>query len=313
MSTVIKPTCTDKGYTLHKCSVCGKNYKDAYTNATGHKWDAGKITKAATCLAEGVKTYTCTVCHIARTESIAKSGHKYVATIIKPTCVEEGCTRHSCIYCNSYYVDTFTKRTDHDIYDTGIVTEATDYALGVKTFKCRNCRYAGKYEYAKKHTIDIGNGQTSFVYGYWDKNAGDKVFQLLNEYRKQNGLSLLLKEDNLSQMAMIRAAETAKRFSHVRPNGEMCFTAYTGSNIKAAAENIAAGQETPEEVMISWKESSGHNANMLDKNLQYGAVGCFVQIFYTNGDWSISANEHSVQTPWMQKRNVWVQNFASFW
>ena len=38
VTTVVKPTCTDKGYTLHKCSVCGKNYKDAYTNAAGHKW-----------------------------------------------------------------------------------------------------------------------------------------------------------------------------------------------------------------------------------------------------------------------------------
>ncbi|MCQ2387318.1 MAG: leucine-rich repeat domain-containing protein [Clostridia bacterium] len=41
VDTLIKPTCTEQGYTLHKCS-CGDEYKDNYVNATGHiystKW-----------------------------------------------------------------------------------------------------------------------------------------------------------------------------------------------------------------------------------------------------------------------------------
>ena len=31
VDTVVKPTYTAKGYTLHKCSVCGESYKDTYT------------------------------------------------------------------------------------------------------------------------------------------------------------------------------------------------------------------------------------------------------------------------------------------
>ena len=31
IDTVVKPTYTAKGYTLHKCSVCGNSYKDTYT------------------------------------------------------------------------------------------------------------------------------------------------------------------------------------------------------------------------------------------------------------------------------------------
>lgn len=38
-----------------------------------HAWDAGKITKAATCAESGVKTYTCTVCKASRTEAIAQT------------------------------------------------------------------------------------------------------------------------------------------------------------------------------------------------------------------------------------------------
>ena len=38
-TTVVSPTCSESGYTLHSCENCGKNYKDTYTNATGeHTW-----------------------------------------------------------------------------------------------------------------------------------------------------------------------------------------------------------------------------------------------------------------------------------
>ena len=37
-----------------------------------HKWDAGKITKQPTTTAEGVKTYTCTVCGETKTETVPK-------------------------------------------------------------------------------------------------------------------------------------------------------------------------------------------------------------------------------------------------
>ena len=37
-----------------------------------HAWDEGKVTKEATTEAEGVKTYTCTVCKATKTEAIAK-------------------------------------------------------------------------------------------------------------------------------------------------------------------------------------------------------------------------------------------------
>jgi hypothetical protein len=44
--------------------------------ALGHSWDSGKVTTAATTAAEGVKTYTCTVCGVTRTEAIPKLAEK---------------------------------------------------------------------------------------------------------------------------------------------------------------------------------------------------------------------------------------------
>ena len=67
-------TCTEKGYTGDTyCKDCGVKLADGTEIAmTDHKWDAGKVTKEPTETAEGVKTYTCSVCGETKTEAIPK-------------------------------------------------------------------------------------------------------------------------------------------------------------------------------------------------------------------------------------------------
>ena len=45
---VIPPTCTEKGYTEHKCEGCSDTYNDSYVDALGHK-DADKDGKCDVC------------------------------------------------------------------------------------------------------------------------------------------------------------------------------------------------------------------------------------------------------------------------
>ena len=70
---VTAPTCTEKGYTTHTCA-CGDSYVDAYTDALGHAWDNGKVTKEPTETETGVKTFTCTRCGETKTETIPATG-----------------------------------------------------------------------------------------------------------------------------------------------------------------------------------------------------------------------------------------------
>jgi uncharacterized protein YkwD len=46
-----------------------------------------------------------------------------------------------------------------------------------------------------------------------------------------------------------------------------------GISYQAAAENIAAGQTTPQEVVQAWMNSPGHRANILNGNYTYIGVG----------------------------------------
>ena len=72
-AVVTAPTCTEKGYTTHTCA-CGDSYVDTYTDALGHAWDSGKVTKQPTATETGVRTYTCTRCHETKTETIPATG-----------------------------------------------------------------------------------------------------------------------------------------------------------------------------------------------------------------------------------------------
>ena len=72
-AVVTAPTCTEKGYTTHTCS-CGHSYVDTYTDALGHAWDSGTVTKQPTATETGVRTYTCTRCSATKTETIPATG-----------------------------------------------------------------------------------------------------------------------------------------------------------------------------------------------------------------------------------------------
>lgn len=67
-------TCTENGYTGDEvCAICGETVTvGTVISATGHRWDSGVVTKAATIEEEGIMTYTCTACGETRNETIPK-------------------------------------------------------------------------------------------------------------------------------------------------------------------------------------------------------------------------------------------------
>ena len=138
-AVVTAPTCTEKGYTTHTCS-CGHSYVDTYTDALGHAWDNGKVTKPATETETGVKTFTCTRCGETKTEVIPALSHEhsYKAVVTDPTCTAKGYTTHTCA-CGDSYVDTYVDALGH-AWDGGTVTkQPTATETGIKTFTCTRC------------------------------------------------------------------------------------------------------------------------------------------------------------------------------
>lgn len=113
------------------------------------------------------------------------------------------------------------------------------------------------------------NGSTT------NKTYTQQVVDLVNAERAKAGLAPLTIDANVEKAANVRAGEIQTSFEHVRPNGSSFSTALREQNVnfQGAGENIAWGQQTPQEVMNAWMNSAGHRANILNKNFTHIGVG----------------------------------------
>lgn len=138
-------------------------------------------------------------------------------------------------------------------------------------------------------SVDITSSITKSK--YWER----EVVELVNNERKNYGLNPLKWDDSLAKLATSHCEDMINRnfFDHINPDGETPFDRMKKAGISywVAGENIAAGQYSPEEVMKSWMDSTGHRANILDSDFEY--IG--VSVVY-GGKYGI----------------YWAQNFAKF-
>jgi uncharacterized protein YkwD len=125
-----------------------------------------------------------------------------------------------------------------------------------------------------------------------------QVIGLVNvERRKKANCPDVKNNDKLHAAAYKHSADMANRdyFSHTTPEGVDFATRIKAEKYdwSGAAENIAAGQPTPEAVMRDWMNSSGHRANILNCGLVDLGVGVAYQ------------TKNNRRTPY------WTQDFGS--
>ena len=102
-----------------------------------------------------------------------------------------------------------------------------------------------------------------------------EVLRLTNIERANEGLPALGTTPELTQTAVVRAYEIIQSFSHDRPDGRSCFTAFAENGVvySWAGENIAMGQRTPADVVRAWMNSPGHRENILKSQFNNLGVG----------------------------------------
>ena len=71
-------TCVAEGSKKRTCTVCGVEEVETIPATGEHTYGEWKVTKQATCTADGTKTKTCTGCGATQSQVIAKSGHNFV-------------------------------------------------------------------------------------------------------------------------------------------------------------------------------------------------------------------------------------------
>ena len=129
-------------------------------------------------------------------------------------------------------------------------------------------------ENSQTDEIEEGNERTSETQIVQEMRD---VLSLVNQERKKNGLNELTLSNELTHVATLKAQDMRdkKYFSHNSPTYGTPFEMLQkfGISYSYAGENIAGGQESPQAVMNDWLNSSGHRANILNKNYTELGVG----------------------------------------
>ncbi len=116
------------------------------------------------------------------------------------------------------------------------------------------------------------------VEGYRVSGEECRFLYLINQYRYKNGLGGLRLTQTLGASAEHHSVDMAKNnvFSHTLSTGvswsdNMRNHGYTYNTWRG--ENIAAGNYSADKTFLQWKNSPGHNANMLSSNFKAIGIG----------------------------------------
>lgn len=179
------------------------------------------------------------------------------------------------------YIRIFAK-----IGDWYVVQTNNDY-LGAVSSKYVKLIYSNTSS-NNQNTSGSGNTNTTTSQLTTDEQ---EVFDLINAKRVANGLSSLKIDDELQNVARIKAQDMVDNnyFSHTSPVYGSPFDMMKkfGISYKTAGENIA-GNSSNSSAVNAWMNSSGHKANILNSSFNYTGIGVvkspkygkiFVQMF----------------------------------
>ena len=127
------------------------------------------------------------------------------------------------------------------------------------------------------NTAKQGDETPSVSTGAETSTEAEAVLKLVNQERAKQGLKPLTLSEKLTSIANTKAADMRDKnyFNHNSPTYGSPFDMLHefGVSYSSAGENIAAGQKSAEQVMNDWMNSSGHRANILNKNYTELGVG----------------------------------------
>ena len=156
-----KVTCTEDGYKLYKCSDpnCGLTKIESIIKASGHNYDAWKITTMPTCYKSGIITKVCANCGDRISEELQPFEHTYKKiSTIPPTCVEKGYSIYKCIFCDIEKKDDYVDYSGHN-YEVVSVVKPTCTEKGYTLYRCAVCGNEKKDNYVDTlpHNYEIIN------------------------------------------------------------------------------------------------------------------------------------------------------------
>lgn len=171
-------TCAEEGNIEYwTCGTCGRMFLDeagtkeitdktqtVLPKLSDHTWDAGVVTKKASCEKEGTLTYTCSVCKSYKTEKISPTGHRFQDKLTKATLKKQGKIINRCTVCGKVKKQTVIPRIKKvTLSKTSYTYNGKMRAPQVKAVDAKGKKISSKYYTVKNakaknvgtHTVKI--------------------------------------------------------------------------------------------------------------------------------------------------------------
>ena len=196
------------------CSVCSKVIKaQKEVPALGHSWDAGKITKAATCTETGVKTYTCTRCKKTKTEEIKATGHKFSAwkTSSKATIYSPAKQTRECTSCHKKQIRDTGKKLKATIkVSASKITMQPQQKLGTLKVTFANGDSVKSWKSSNQNIFKVvgkTNGKCTLTAG---RTAGTAKLTIKLKSGLTKDVSIKVKSVKTTKISSVKSAITLK-------------------------------------------------------------------------------------------------------
>lgn len=176
------PTCGKDGYIDYICMVgkCGATFRHTLPATGQHTWNEGVVTKEPTCTADGVRTFTCSVCGDTRTEAIKALGHEYGEWVIDrdATCVEEGSKHRDCIRGDDTQTEVIPVSKTHTFGEWVITKEPTCTEKGERQ---RSCTISGCVVTETEELPALGHQWSDWTPVKGDSSREYRICEVCNE------------------------------------------------------------------------------------------------------------------------------------
>lgn len=147
---------------------------------------------------------------------------------------------------------------------------AVRYQIGLSEIIAANRQFANPALIYPGQKVNIPNIDAT-------KSIEQQVVDLTNQQRAKYGLKPLVADWQVARVARYKSIDMRDKnyFSHTSPTYGSPFDMMKsfGITYRSAGENIAAGQQTPQQVVTAWMNSEGHRANILNGGYTHIGVG----------------------------------------
>lgn len=235
-----------------------------------HNYVIEKYVKA-TCTENGYEDLRCTICKDSQYKVLPATGHDYKITAQKAaTCTEDGYKTYQCSRC---------EKTEKTILPAiGHKQEKQKEDLEYVYYKCQNCGEEKKEYNDKEYTIDLGNGETTIVFGHYNLTMPNEILEICNQKRELfdlNPLEMVKNNCELQITANLRAVELSYNYDnlHTRPNNEYVLDSFNfvfGENVAPGNINVSS-----EKICKNWFSSPEHNELIVNNSPRTIAISVF--------------------------------------